>query len=105
MALFLSAAQMEEVVSALLPHYGADAPVVVAHRVSRPDEKILRCSLGEVAAKMAEAEITLTALILVGPMLDDAPGAESHLYSAAYSHTFRKARADGSGRPGGPHDG
>src|SRR5262249_19053079 len=38
MALFLSAAQMSEVVAALTPSYGPDAPVVVAYRVGWPDQ-------------------------------------------------------------------
>jgi precorrin-4/cobalt-precorrin-4 C11-methyltransferase len=92
MALFLSAAQMGEVVSALTPHYGPDADVVVAYRVSWPDEQILRCRLAEVAGRMAGAGITRTALVLIGPMLDDTPPAESHLYDASYTHLFRKAR-------------
>jgi precorrin-4/cobalt-precorrin-4 C11-methyltransferase len=92
MCLFLSAAQMPEVVAALRPHYGPEAPVVVAHRVSWPDERIIRCRLDEVAQRMAEADITLTALVLIGPMLADAKAADSHLYDKAYSHKFRKAR-------------
>ena len=92
MALFLSAAQMPAVVAALTPHYGPEAPVVVAYRVSWPDERIIRCTLADVAERMAEAEITLTALILVGPMLDETPPAESHLYDKDYTHLFRKAR-------------
>ena len=93
MALFLSAAQMPEVVAALTPHYGPDAPVVVAYRVSWPDQQILRCTLADVAGRMAEAGITRTALILIGPMLDDAPAAESHLYDRTYSHLFRKGES------------
>jgi precorrin-4/cobalt-precorrin-4 C11-methyltransferase len=90
MALFLSAAQMPEVVAALTPHYGPDAPVVVAYRVSWPDQLIFRSTLAEVGDRMAAAEITRTALILVGPMLDDSPPAESHLYDKNYAHLFRK---------------
>lgn len=92
MALFLSAAQMPEVVAALTPHYGPDAPVVVAYRVTWPDERILHATLADVADRMAEADITRTALILIGPMLDDSPTTESHLYDRTYSHVFRKAR-------------
>ena len=44
---------------------------------------------------MAGAGITRTALVLVGPMLDDAPAAESHLYDPTYSHIFRKTRRAG----------
>jgi precorrin-4/cobalt-precorrin-4 C11-methyltransferase len=92
MALFLSAAQMGEVVEALVPHYGPDAPVVVAHRVSWPDQTILRARLADVAERMATANITMTALVIVGPMLEPDGAAESHLYDRAYSHTYRKAR-------------
>ncbi len=92
MALFLSAAQMPEVVAALTPHYGPDAPVVVAYRVSWPDQIFLHGTLSTVAEQMAKAQITRTALILVGPMLDDSPPAESHLYDKNYSHLFRKSR-------------
>lgn len=91
MVLFLSAAQMGEVVNALEPVYGRDAPVVVAHRVSWPDERFLRCTLADVAERMADAEITRTALVIIGPMLDDEPTAESRLYDSSYSHLFRKA--------------
>ncbi|MBX6315345.1 MAG: precorrin-4 C(11)-methyltransferase [Isosphaeraceae bacterium] len=92
LCLFLSAAQMPEVVAALAPHYGPEAPVVVAYRVSWPDEKILRCTLAESAQKMAEERINRTALVLIGPMLEDVPPAESHLYDKTYSHLYRKAR-------------
>ncbi len=99
LCLFLSAAQMPEVVEALMPHYGPEAPVVVAHRVSWPDETFLRCTLDEVERRMAEAEITMTALILIGPMLGDVAPRESHLYDKTYSHHFRKAREEASQIP------
>jgi precorrin-4/cobalt-precorrin-4 C11-methyltransferase len=99
LCLFLSAAQMPEVVPALTPHYGANAPVVVAHRVSWPDESYLHCTLADVAERMAEAEITMTALVIVGPMLGTPPARASHLYDAAYSNTYRKARIADTGAP------
>ena len=92
MCLFLSAEQMSEVVSALSPHYGPDAPVVVVYRATWPDQRILRCTLAEVAQVMADAGITRTALVLIGPMLDADPPAESHLYDRSFSHLFRKGR-------------
>jgi len=90
MALFLSAAQMPEVAAALTPHYGADAPVIVAYRVSWPDQLFIHCTLSEAPLRMAEASITRTALILIGPMLDGSPALESKLYSSEYAHLFRK---------------
>ena len=59
-------------------------------RLARPGRSS-DCTLAEVAPRMADARITRTALILVGPMLDDAPSAESHLYDRSYAHLFRKA--------------
>ena len=95
MCLFLSAAHMPEVTAALLPHYGPDAPVIVAYRVTWPDEQILHCTLADVADRMAEARIDRTALVLIGPMLDDGEPAESRLYDPTFSHLFRKARTPG----------
>jgi precorrin-4/cobalt-precorrin-4 C11-methyltransferase len=94
LCLFLAAAQVPEVVEALAPHYGLDAPIVVAHRVSWPDQQIHRGTLADLGRIIAENDITRTTLILIGPMLQDAEPAESHLYDASYSHLFRKARGD-----------
>lgn len=88
--LFLSAAQIPAVVAALTPSYGTDAPVVVAYRVSWPDQKIIRCTIGTLAAEMKDAQIHLTALILVGPMLEPDRASNSHLYDPAYTHRFRR---------------
>lgn len=90
LVLFLSAAQVPAVVEALTPHYGPDAPVVVAQRVSWPDEVILRCTLITLAQEMKQAKIQLTALILIGPMLEPDRARNSHLYDRAYSHRFRR---------------
>jgi precorrin-4/cobalt-precorrin-4 C11-methyltransferase len=90
--LFLSAAQVQAVVEALPPHYGADAPVVIAYRVTWPDQVILRCTLASLEEEMAAAKIRLTALILIGPMLEPDRARNSHLYDPAYTHRFRPGR-------------
>jgi precorrin-4/cobalt-precorrin-4 C11-methyltransferase len=90
LVLFLSAAQVPAVVEALTPHYGPEAPVVVAYRVSWPDQVILRCTLATLADTMKEAKISLTAVILIGPMLDPDRAKQSHLYDRAFSHRFRR---------------
>jgi precorrin-4/cobalt-precorrin-4 C11-methyltransferase len=90
LVLFLSAAQVAEVVAALTPHYGPEAPVVVAWRVSWPDQVILRCTLASLAAEMKAARIHLTALIFVGPMLEPDRARNSHLYDLSYTHRFRR---------------
>ncbi|MCI0456479.1 MAG: precorrin-4 C(11)-methyltransferase [Gemmataceae bacterium] len=90
LVLFLSSAQVPAVVEALTPHYGPDAPVVVAYRVSWPDQQLLRCTLATLARTMDEAKIRLTALILIGPMLEPDRARDSRLYDPAYSHRFRR---------------
>jgi precorrin-4/cobalt-precorrin-4 C11-methyltransferase len=92
LVLFLSAAQVPAVVEALLPHYGPDAPVVIAYRVSWPDQVMLRCTVATLAEEMAAAKIHLTALILVGPMLEADRARNSRLYDPAYTHRFRRGR-------------
>jgi precorrin-4/cobalt-precorrin-4 C11-methyltransferase len=91
LVLFLSAAQVPEVVEALKPHYGPDAPVVVAYRVSWPDQVLLHCQLSRLAEEMKAAKVHLTALILIGPMLDPDRARDSHLYDPSYTHRFRRA--------------
>jgi precorrin-4/cobalt-precorrin-4 C11-methyltransferase len=90
LVLFLSAAQVPEVVEALTPHYGPEAPVVVAYRVSWPDQLLLRCTLATLAEEMRAARVHLTALILVGPMLEPDRARDSHLYDRGYTHRFRR---------------
>jgi precorrin-4/cobalt-precorrin-4 C11-methyltransferase len=93
LVLFLSAAQVPAVVEALLPHYGKDAPVAVAYRVSWPDQALLRCTLGTLAQEMKAARITLTALILIGPMLEADRARNSQLYNREFSHKFRRGQS------------
>jgi precorrin-4/cobalt-precorrin-4 C11-methyltransferase len=94
LVLFLSAAQVAEVVEALTPHYGAEAPVVVAYRVSWPDQLLLRCTLATLAERIKAARIHLTALILVGPMLEADRARDSRLYDREYTHRFRRGEKD-----------
>lgn len=93
MVLFLSAAQASAVVESLAPAYGLDAPVVVAYRVSWPEQRIIRCTLGTLAETIKAARINLTALIMIGPMLQSDPSGQSRLYDRHYSHRFRQAES------------
>jgi precorrin-4/cobalt-precorrin-4 C11-methyltransferase len=91
LVLFLSAAQSREVVEALSPHYGPEAPVVVVYRASWPDQQILRCTLDTLEQVLRQAKVTLTALILVGPMLEPDRARNSRLYDRGYTHRFRRS--------------
>jgi precorrin-4/cobalt-precorrin-4 C11-methyltransferase len=78
----------------LTPHYGPDAPVAIAYRVSWPDERIIRCTLATLAAQLKAAKITLTALIFIGPMLEPGRADNSHLYDRTYTHRFRRGEQE-----------
>ena len=90
LAIHLSVANLARVVRALTPSYGADCPAVVAYRVSWPDELLIRGTLGDIRAKVKQAHITRTALVLVGRALAGERAAESWLYSADHHHSMRR---------------
>jgi precorrin-4/cobalt-precorrin-4 C11-methyltransferase len=89
LAIHLSIHVLDKVVAELMPFYGADCPVVVAYRASWPDERIVRGTLGTIAAEVAKSPIERTALILVGKVLSARDFRESALYDAAYQRRFR----------------
>ncbi|HIF44565.1 MAG TPA: precorrin-4 C(11)-methyltransferase [Dehalococcoidia bacterium] len=101
MVIFLSITRMTKVVRELTSSgYTEDTPVAVVYRVGWSDELIIRGTLKDIAAKVRAAKITLQALIIVGDAVDpglDRGGAVSHLYSADYTHRYRKA-VSGNGK-------
>ena len=105
MVIFLSITRMTKVVRELTSSgYTEDTPVAVVYRVGWPDQLIIRGTLKDIADKVRAAKITLQALIIVGDAVDpglDAAGAVSHLYSADYTHRYRRgpeSQADGNGK-------
>ena len=92
MALFLSAGNLEGVQQALLEGaYHEDTPAAIVYKATWPDECVVRCTVGTLAAAGAAAGITKTALLLVGAFL----GAEyvrSKLYDPAFTTAFREGR-------------
>jgi precorrin-4/cobalt-precorrin-4 C11-methyltransferase len=89
LAIHLSIANLARVVRELLLHYGGECPVVVAYRVSWPDELLIRGTLADIRDQVKRAGITRTALILVGPALGGEGGIESRLYAADHHHAPR----------------
>jgi precorrin-4/cobalt-precorrin-4 C11-methyltransferase len=92
LAIHLSIANLARVVRSLLPYYGRDCPVFVAHRVGWPDERLICGTLSEIRERVKEAGIIRTALILVGPALAGT-GADSRLYAPGHHHAFRPHRS------------
>jgi precorrin-4/cobalt-precorrin-4 C11-methyltransferase len=89
LAIHLSVTNLARVVRELVPFYGADCPVVVAYRVSWPDERFIRGTLADIRDQVKAVGITRTALILVGPALAGESGSESRLYAADHYHLMR----------------
>ncbi|MDP9795783.1 precorrin-4/cobalt-precorrin-4 C11-methyltransferase [Catenuloplanes nepalensis] len=81
LVLHLAVQRIDHLVTELSPHYGADCPVAVVARASRPDEQILRGTLTTIAPLVHEAGIKRTAVIIVGPALTASAFPDSHLYS------------------------
>jgi precorrin-4/cobalt-precorrin-4 C11-methyltransferase len=91
LAIHLSVANLAHVVRQLEPRYGADCPVVVAYRVSWPDQILLRGTLADIRDKVKAAGMTRTALILIGRVFAAGRFPDSRLYAADHSHVLRPA--------------
>jgi len=93
MVIFLSAGMIGKVRDELLEGYPEDTPVIVMEKVSWPEERIVKGTLGDIAEKVMEAGITKTALIYVGESLRASEGEtrkESKLYNKDFRHGYRK---------------
>ncbi|HYA80630.1 MAG TPA: precorrin-4 C(11)-methyltransferase, partial [Methylocystis sp.] len=89
LAIHLSIHVLARVVAELTPFYGAECPIALVYRASWPDERIIRGTLATIEALAAETPMKRTALILVGPALDEEEFRESALYDAGYDRRFR----------------
>jgi precorrin-4/cobalt-precorrin-4 C11-methyltransferase len=89
LVLHLSIHALDRVIAELEPIYGADCAAAVVYRASWPDERIVRGTLGDLAAQVAQAPMERTALILVGPALGSEAFRDSALYDADYRRRFR----------------
>ncbi len=90
LCIFLSVHNIAHITHQLATHYGADCPAAVVYRASWPDQKLITGTLTDLAAKVLEAGIGKTAMIVVGHALAR-EGAVSKLYCATFEHGYRKA--------------
>jgi precorrin-4/cobalt-precorrin-4 C11-methyltransferase len=91
LAIHLSINNLARVVRELSPVCGDDCPALVLHRISWPDQRIVRGTLGTIRAQTKDQGITRTALILVGRALEAAEFADSRLYAPDHHHVLRPA--------------
>jgi cobalt-precorrin 5A hydrolase/precorrin-3B C17-methyltransferase len=99
MALFLSMSDMPGLVAELTAGgYPAATPVAVVYRASWPDERTVRGTLADIAARVASAGMERQALVLVGDALS-VRGERSRLYAPEFGHGYRASGRRGPGDP------
>ena len=93
LVLHLAIHAVEKIAGELAPFYGATCPAAVVVQASAPEQRILRGTLADIAAKVAAARIERTALIMVGPALSAENFRDSALYDPDYRRRFRGGAA------------
>ena len=92
MVIFLSAGMLEELQAQLLQGaYTPKTPAALVYKASWPEEKVLRCPLGELAETGKKHGIRKTALVLVGDFLAG-DYRRSKLYDPAFTTGYREGR-------------
>jgi len=89
LVIHLAVQAIDSIAEELTPFYGADCPAAVVAEASSPTQRVVRGTLTDITAKVAEARIERTALILVGPALAARDFRDSALYDADYRRRFR----------------
>ncbi|WP_051305938.1 precorrin-4 C(11)-methyltransferase [Desulfogranum mediterraneum] len=90
MCIFLSVSMMDQVVADLTAGgYSEETPVAVVEKASWPEERVLRGTLKTISAQIGSSKIRKTAMIIVGPALDDASTIASKLYDTSFKHEYR----------------
>jgi precorrin-4/cobalt-precorrin-4 C11-methyltransferase len=90
LVLHLAAHRIDAIVPQLLAGgYRPDTPVAVVAFASWPQEVVLRGTLADIPERMHDADITRTAVIIVGDVLAAEGFTDSYLYSAGRTRGSR----------------
>ena len=89
LAIHLAVTAIDRIVSELTPFYGAGCPAAVVERATWPNERVIRGTLADIAARLAADPVERTALVLVGPALAARDFRDSALYDPGYHRRFR----------------
>ena len=91
MVLFLSTGLLKELSAELIEGgYNEDTPAAIVYKATWPEQKVLRCTVGTLEQTAREADVTKTALIVVGEVLDGTYE-RSKLYDPTFTTEFRQA--------------
>ncbi len=92
MVIFLSTGMLPQLTERLLAGgYLPDTPAAIVYKATWKDEKVLRCTVQDLAQTAKQHHITKTALILVGRFLGD-DYSRSLLYHPTFTHEFREGK-------------
>ena len=91
MTVFLSSGMLEGLQQELLKGaYTEDTPAAIVYKATWPEQKVLRCTVGTLAASAAASGIRKTALVMVGDFLGSSYE-RSKLYDPGFETEFRRA--------------
>ena len=91
MVVFLSTGMLKALEGRLVAGgYSQDTPAAIVYKATWPDEKVFRCTVSTLSETAEKHQITKTALIVVGKVLDGEYN-RSELYNPAFTTEFRKA--------------
>lgn len=92
MGIYLSASIAEELQTELLEGgYDKDTPCAICVRVSFPDERIIRCTVGTLSETTKSENVKKTAIYIIGEAINPLKYDKSRLYAADFSTEYRKA--------------
>ena len=89
MCIFLGIGMIDKVVEELLVGYEKDTPIAVVKKATWEDQEIIKGTLDNIAEKVKDANITKTAMIVVGDVLDPGDFNPSKLYDKNFKHEYR----------------
>lgn len=91
MVIFLSAGMLDSLSARLMEGgYRPEAPAALVYKATWPEEKVVRCTVGELAQAGRNHRISRTALVVVGDILTG-PYDRSQLYHPGFSTGYREA--------------
>lgn len=95
MAIYLSASLSNELQDELISGgYDVNTPVAICVKATWDDEKIFRCTVGNLHDTVEKNNIKKTAVFIVGDSINPSNYAKSRLYAPDFSTEFRMAKKD-----------
>lgn len=92
MVVFLSTGLLEELTKALLEGgYHKDTPAAIVYKATWEDEKKFVCTVGTLAKVARRENITKTALMIIGDVVNTSNYDRSKLYDPTFETMYRKA--------------